>query len=106
MLRRVPPIDADAVAIANQGGSHAFRCRATSFALRAPRGARTHARGHLDAAGVGGHFIPEPVASYEGYLSGFPATRPQAGRKLDPDSPAVLRWQQHLVAQHDAALAA
>ena len=49
-------------------------------------------------------FADEPVASYEGYEAGFPATRPQPGRKLDPNSPAVQRWQQHLTAKHDAAL--
>ncbi|HEV8670193.1 MAG TPA: S8 family serine peptidase [Candidatus Limnocylindria bacterium] len=51
-------------------------------------------------------FADEPVASYEGYLAGFPATRPQPGRKIDPASPAVQNWQQHLTGQHDAALAA
>ena len=51
-------------------------------------------------------FADEPVASYDGYQRGFPATRPQPGRKVDPDSPAARRWQQHLVAQHDTALAA
>ena len=50
-------------------------------------------------------FADEPVASYEGSRRGFPATRPQPGRKLDPNSPAVQRWQQHLTAKHDAALA-
>ena len=51
-------------------------------------------------------FADEPVASYDGYQRGFPATRPQPGRKLDPDSLAARRWQQHLVAKHDTALAA
>jgi subtilisin family serine protease len=50
-------------------------------------------------------FADDPAASYDGYENGFPATRPHPGRKLDPDSPAVQRWQQHLVAKHDAALA-
>jgi len=50
-------------------------------------------------------FIDEAVASYEGYVAGFPATRPQPGRKIDPDSPAVRNWQQRLITQHDAALA-
>jgi subtilisin family serine protease len=49
-------------------------------------------------------FADDAVASYDGYRSGFPATRPQPGRKLNPDSPAAQKWQQHLVAQHDAAL--
>jgi subtilisin family serine protease len=50
-------------------------------------------------------FGDEPVASYDGYQSGFAATRPQPGHKLDASSPAAKRWQQHLVAKHDAVLA-
>ncbi|HVF76471.1 MAG TPA: S8 family serine peptidase [Acidimicrobiales bacterium] len=50
-------------------------------------------------------FTDEPVASYDGYERGYPATRPQPGRKLDAESPAARRWQLHLVAKHDAALA-
>ena len=66
------------------------------------------------AAGLGGAysdgrylvtFADEAVASYDGYAPGFAATRPQPGRKIDPGSPAVRRWQQHLTAKHDAALA-
>jgi len=49
-------------------------------------------------------FGDDPVASYDGYERGFPATRPQPGRKLDARSPAALRWQQRLMANHDAAL--
>jgi subtilisin family serine protease len=50
-------------------------------------------------------FADEPVASYDGYKAGFSATRPQAGRKLNPSSAAVTKWQQYLTSQHDAALA-
>jgi subtilisin family serine protease len=50
-------------------------------------------------------FADEAAASYDGYENGFPATRPRPGHKLDPDSPAVQRWQEHLKAKHDAALA-
>ena len=50
-------------------------------------------------------FGDEPLASYDGYQAGFSATRPQPGRKLDANSPAARRWQQHLVAKHDTALA-
>lgn len=50
-------------------------------------------------------FADEPLASYDGYAAGFPATRPAPGRKLDPTSPGALRWQQRLTAAHDAALA-
>ena len=51
-------------------------------------------------------FADDPVASYDGYATGFPATRPRAGRNINPDSRAVVSWRQHLVAKHDAALAA
>ncbi|WP_157640943.1 hypothetical protein [Longispora albida] len=34
-------------------------------------------------------FADEPVASYDGYAQGFAATRPQPGKKIDPDSQAV-----------------
>jgi len=50
-------------------------------------------------------FEDEPVASYTGYEQGFPRTQPRPGRHLDPSSPAVIRWQRHLIAQHDRALA-
>jgi len=51
-------------------------------------------------------FADEPVASYNGYAKGYPATRPTRGHKVDADSAAVARWRAHLTARHDAALAA
>src|SRR5829696_6748386 len=50
-------------------------------------------------------FADEPVASYTGYKAGFAATQPRAGGKINPNSAAVQKWQKHLTAQHDAALA-
>ena len=50
-------------------------------------------------------FVDAPVASYDGYKKGFPATQPAPGKKLDAKSAAATKWQQHLTAQHDAALA-
>src|SRR6185503_11088647 len=50
-------------------------------------------------------FADEPVASYDGYKVGYPATRPKAGRKLNPKAAAVVKWQKYLTAKHDAALA-
>ena len=50
-------------------------------------------------------FTEDPLASYDGSESGYPATRPARGRKLDTNSAAAKRWQAHLVAKHDAALA-
>jgi subtilisin family serine protease len=66
------------------------------------------ARGNASAYTAGRYivtFADEPVASYTGYKAGFAATRPAAGKKLNPKSAAVARWQKHLTAQHDAALA-
>ncbi len=51
-------------------------------------------------------FADEPVASYGGYVAGYPATRPKAGRTLNANSVAARRWQSFLVRKHDVALAA
>lgn len=48
----------------------------------------------------------EPVAAYEGSISGYAATKPAAGQKLDPDDGAVARYKGLLESKHDAALAA
>jgi subtilisin family serine protease len=50
-------------------------------------------------------FADEPVASYTGYVKGYPATRPTHGHKINPNSAAVVAWRQHLTAQHDRVLA-
>src|SRR6188472_1348691 len=63
-----------------------------------------------DAAYAAGRYIvtfaDDPVASYEGYEAGFPATRPHPSGKVDPASPAVVNWQRHLTNKHDQALGA
>lgn len=50
-------------------------------------------------------FVDEPAASYDGSRKGFAATRPAAGKKLNPTSAAVKAWRGHLTAGHNAALA-
>ena len=50
-------------------------------------------------------FADEAVASYDGYVAGFAATRPRPGSKINPSAAAVRKWQQRLTAKHDAALA-
>ena len=50
-------------------------------------------------------FADAPVVEYDGSVRGFAATRPQAGHKIDRNAAAVQKWQAHLVAKHDAALA-
>jgi subtilisin family serine protease len=50
-------------------------------------------------------FADEAVASYDGYVAGYPRTRPTRGHKLNPNSTAVQKWQGYLTAKHDRALA-
>jgi hypothetical protein len=50
-------------------------------------------------------FADAPVAEYAGNVKGYPATRAAAGRKLNAHSAAAAKWQKHLTAKHDAALA-
>jgi subtilisin family serine protease len=50
-------------------------------------------------------FADDPVASYTGYVAGYPATQPRAGQKINPNSAAAQKWQSRLVAIHDHALA-
>jgi subtilisin family serine protease len=78
-------------------------------ALVAVAGGQAGARAGVHSPYTDGRYIvtftDDAVASYDGYARGFPATQPQPGRKLNTNSPAAQKWQQHLVAQHDAALA-
>ncbi|MGF1511525.1 MAG: S8 family serine peptidase [Myxococcota bacterium] len=46
------------------------------------------------------------AAAYEGGVPGLAATKPDAGQKLDANSPAVRQYVAHLRAQHEAALSA
>ncbi len=50
-------------------------------------------------------FADDPVASYTGYKAGYPATKPKAGKHVNPNSAAVRKWQGYLTAKHDVALA-
>jgi subtilisin family serine protease len=43
-----------------------------------------------------------PVAGYEGSLAGYPATKPNAGKKLDKRDPNVRRYAAYLRSRHDA----
>ena len=80
---------AGAVTAASSEGSSATRSQ-TSKAVAAGRYIVT--------------FADEPAASYEGGVSGYPRTRPDAGKKLDPTRPEVVRYRDRLTKQHDAAL--
>jgi subtilisin family serine protease len=50
-------------------------------------------------------FADEAVASYNGYVAGYPATQPKRGHKLNANSPAVKKWRAYLTGKHDRALA-
>jgi subtilisin family serine protease len=45
-----------------------------------------------------------PVTTYAGGVSGLPATRPAAGRRLDPQSTAARKYRTHLQKQRTAVL--
>lgn len=46
-----------------------------------------------------------PAADYEGGVAGLAATKPRAGRKLDPSDASVRRYVSYLLGRQDAALA-
>ena len=48
----------------------------------------------------------KPAATYDGGTPGFPATKPQSGRKLDADRPEVQQYQAHLEDQQDSVAGA
>jgi hypothetical protein len=47
----------------------------------------------------------EPATAYKGGIKGYNATKPSAGKKIDPDAPAVTGYMGYLSSRHDAALA-
>ncbi|HUQ29012.1 MAG TPA: S8 family serine peptidase [Usitatibacter sp.] len=46
-----------------------------------------------------------PAVAYDGGVAGLKATRPAKGKKIDPESPAVVDYVSYLQARHDALLA-
>lgn len=46
----------------------------------------------------------EPIASYQGSISGLAATKPNRGERVNPQSSAYQRYATHLQALHDRAL--
>lgn len=50
--------------------------------------------------------VQPPAVAYTGGIAGLKATKPSAGKKIDPDSQAVIDYSRHLRSKHDAALAA
>jgi hypothetical protein len=43
--------------------------------------------------------VDAPVVAYEGGIKGLKATKPRAGQKIDPNSPAVVNYVAHLDAR-------
>ncbi|MDQ3803804.1 MAG: S8 family serine peptidase, partial [Acidobacteriota bacterium] len=46
----------------------------------------------------------DPVVAYKGGIPGLRATKPAKGKKIDPNSPDVIKYAAHLDSRHDAAL--
>lgn len=49
--------------------------------------------------------IDDPVVAYEGGLPGLKATKPEAGKKIDPKNPDVIKYVNYLAGKHNQALA-
>ena len=95
-LRRASLIAIPVVALA--AGSIAIAT--ISNAASSPTNASSYSDGRYIVT-----FVDDPAAAYDGYQSGFAATKPRAGEKLNPNSAAVKSWRAHLTSKHDAALA-
>jgi hypothetical protein len=48
--------------------------------------------------------LDAPVVAYDGTISGYSATRPKKGEKINPDNPNVGKYFGYLSARHDNAL--
>jgi hypothetical protein len=49
--------------------------------------------------------IGDPVVAYKGDIQGLKATKPQRGKKINPNSPAVVNYVGYLEGKHNDALA-
>ncbi len=81
---------------------------AVVLAMTTPAVAQTGGSGTSVAESPNGVYIVQmidaPVTAYEGGIKGLKATKPRAGQKIDPNSPAVVNYVAHLDARHDQAL--
>ena len=62
----------------------------------------------INAEKVGAYIVQmvdPPVVAYEGGEAGLKATKPKRGKKIDPNSPSVVAYVDHLKAKHDRMLA-
>src|SRR5688572_11748797 len=46
--------------------------------------------------------VQDPVVAYRGNVAGYARTKPATGQKVDPNSPAVVRYAAFLESRHDA----
>ncbi|MEX0865263.1 MAG: S8 family peptidase [Acidimicrobiia bacterium] len=81
---------------------------ATALALAVPAGAGS-VGGMFQVSSERGPYVvilaDDPVVAYEGDLAGLPATKPGRGEKVNPNSPAVRQYQEHLDEQRANARA-
>ena len=49
--------------------------------------------------------VGDPVVAYDGGIKGLKATKPNKGKKINPNSSAVVKYVDYLTTRHDAALA-
>lgn len=49
--------------------------------------------------------LAPPVVAYEGDIQGYKATKPAKGKKINPNSPAVVNYAAYLDATHNTVLA-
>lgn len=77
--------------------------------VMAPNAALAAAGGSAQAQAKNQAYIVEladlPVAAYDGRVAGYAATKPAKGRKIDPNSTAVVRYKGYLAARQDGLLA-
>lgn len=69
---------------------------ATAAALAVPAIAETALQVSGDRAPYVVILDDEPVVAYEGDVAGLPATKPDKGKKVNPNSAAVKKYQDHL----------
>jgi subtilisin family serine protease len=82
---------------------------ALSAAVPASAQPSLKSKGTISEASPNGVYIVQmvdsPVVAYEGGVKGLKATAPQAGKKIDPNSTAVITYVSYLNGKHDEALA-
>lgn len=87
---------------------------AMAFSMVIPTDAQTQIKkvGNVDykiSKSANGIYIVQmhndPVVTYKGDIQGYKATKPAKGKKIDPNSPAVVNYAAYLGRTHDTVLA-